>query len=243
MTTRWTIVIRTDTHRKDEDALDQMMLSKWINRQRRQTSPRLHRRKPVEAMVSPVKRLLLVSQFVKYRDVWTLISHFILTNYFNQRLYSIFLNVLKNSFSFLFHEIAILGKRQRNDDSSHDVTSTSTPANTKFLQRVIEKQNAEIQHLRQEKASMESTINNLTETQEKTLHENKILKKAVTVQQQRQNHALNELEAARQYKEQAENKMKTLEQVIGSLRYHLQAQQPHIGNDFFGLNPPPPDVF
>lgn len=137
----------------------------------------------------------------------------------------------------------VLGKRQRNDDCSHDVASTSASTNAIFLQRVIEKQNAEVQNLREEKASMESTIRNMTENQEKLQHENKILKKAVTVQQQRQNHALTELEAARQYKEQAENKMRMLEQVISSLRYHLQAQQPHVGNDFIGLNPRPPDVF
>lgn len=138
-----------------------------------------------------------------------------------------------------------LGKRQRNmesDDFSEDVTNNTT-TNTILLQQVIEKQNIEIQSLRGEKASLESTINSLTESQEKALHENRILKKAVTFQQQRQNHNANELEAARQYKEQAESKMKMLEQVINSLRYHLQAQQPHVGNDFMGLNPRPPDVF
>lgn len=138
-----------------------------------------------------------------------------------------------------------LGKRQRNDECSHETASITTSANANaiFLQRVIEKQNVEIQNLRAEKSSMESTINNFTQAQEKTLHENKILKKAVTVQQHRQNQALNELASARQYKEQAEDKMKIQEQVINALKYHLQAQQPHIGNDFMGLNQRPPDVF
>ena len=90
---------------------------------------------------------------------------------------------------------------------------------------------------------MRSELNKLTETQDKTLHENKILKKAVALQQQRQNVANNELEAARNYRVEAENKIKSLEQVINSLRYHLQAQQPHIGNDFMGMNPRPPDVY
>ncbi len=139
--------------------------------------------------------------------------------------------------------LKVLGKRQRNEENSLDVTSTSTSANTIFLQRVIEKQNVEIQNLREEKASMDSTIRGMTENQEKLQHENKILKKAVALQQQRQNHASSELEAARQFKQQAENKMRMLEQVISSLRYHLQAQQPHVGNDFMGLNPRPPDVF
>jgi hypothetical protein len=74
-----------------------------------------------------------------------------------------------------------LGKRQRNDECSHEAASitTSANANTIFLQRVIEKQNAEIQNLRAEKSSMETTINNFTQAQEKTLHENKILKKKI----------------------------------------------------------------
>lgn len=90
---------------------------------------------------------------------------------------------------------------------------------------------------------MESTINSLTETQATALNENKILKKAVALQQQRQNQALSELESAREYREQAEHKIKMLEQVVNSLRYHLQAQQPHVGNDFMNLNNRPPDVF
>ncbi len=139
-------------------------------------------------------------------------------------------------------KIALLGKRQRNEDSCVTPTPVAS-SNTFFLHKTIEKQNAEILSLRQEKDSMQSEINKLNETQEKTLHENKILKKAVALQQQRQNVANNEVEAARNYKVLAENKIKTLEQVINSLRYHLQAQQPHVGNDFMGLNQRPPDVF
>lgn len=90
---------------------------------------------------------------------------------------------------------------------------------------------------------MQSEISKLTESQEKTLHENKILKKAVALQQHRQNAANNELTAARNYKVETDNKIKALEQVINSLRYHLQAQQPHVGNDFLGLNQRPPDVY
>ena len=135
----------------------------------------------------------------------------------------------------------MLGKRQRNEDYS--CTSPSTSTDSIFFQKTIEKQNAEILSLRQEKESMRSEINKLTETQDKTLHENKILKKAVALQQQRQNAANNELAAARTFKVEAENKIKALEHVINSLRYHLQAQQPHVGNDFMGMNPRPPDVY
>jgi chromosome segregation ATPase len=112
-----------------------------------------------------------------------------------------------------------------------------------LLHKIVERQNQEIQNLRNEKAAMEVSMKNLNESHDKVLHENKILKKAVTVQQQRQNQAINEIESARQYKDDAENRIRTMEQVIASLRYHLQAQQPHVGNDFMGLNPRPPDVF
>jgi len=135
-------------------------------------------------------------------------------------------------------------KRSRHDEFVQDAASTSSSStHAKVLQKIIDKQSTEIQALRDEKSSMEHKINELTSTQEKTLHENRILKKAVTLQQQRQNHASVELEASRAYKDQAEDKMRKLEQLINTLKYHLQAQQPHIGKDFMGFNHSPPDVY
>jgi hypothetical protein len=136
---------------------------------------------------------------------------------------------------------ATLGKRQRDNEHPQEGGNTPSESNTSLLHKIIDKQNTEIQHLRNEKVSIESAMKSLNDSNEKVQHENKILKKAVALQQQRQNQALHELESARQYKEQAEDKIKMLEQVITSLRYHLQAQQPHVGNDFMG--PRPPDVF
>lgn len=75
------------------------------------------------------------------------------------------------------------------------------------------------------------------------VNENKILKKAVTIQQERQNQALSEIQAARQFKFDAEDRIKKLEQIILSLRYHLQTQQSNPANDFMGFPPRPPDVF
>lgn len=70
------------------------------------------------------------------------------------------------------------------------------------------------------------------------------MKKAVLIQQERQNHASSELNAARQFKVEADDKIKKLEQLVLSLRYHLQAQHHNSpGNDFMRFPPRPPDVY
>lgn len=111
------------------------------------------------------------------------------------------------------------------------------------LERVVESQASEIEYLKNAKANLETSLANLKSDHEKTLNENRILKRAVTIQQERQTQASNDLEAARQYKVSAEENIRRLEQMILSLRYHLQAQQPHTGNDFMGFPPQPPDVY
>jgi len=75
------------------------------------------------------------------------------------------------------------------------------------------------------------------------LNQNSILKKAVTIQQERQTQAASEIAEARQYKCEAEDTIKKLEQIILSLRYHLQAQPTNPGNDFMGFSRRPPDVY
>ena len=111
------------------------------------------------------------------------------------------------------------------------------------LQRVVQSQAEEIESLKSDKADIESSLNRLRGEHEKVVNENKILKKAVTIQQERQNQASGEINAARQYKVDAEDRIKKLEQLILSLRYHLQAQQSNPGNDFMGFPPRPPDVY
>ena len=128
-------------------------------------------------------------------------------------------------------------KRQRRNEESHSETST------RHLQQVIETQSSEIQRLTTENSSIKSSFDELKTAHASCQKENKILKKAVTIQQERQNHAASELDAARRYKDEAEERMKRLEQVIATLRYHLQAQQPCGGNDFMGFNHRPPDVY
>lgn len=111
--------------------------------------------------------------------------------------------------------------------------------------REVETQAAEIESLRGDKSNLESSMNNLKGEHDRVLNENRILKKAVTIQQERQNHAASEIEAARRYKFDADEQIKKLEQIILSLRYHLQTQHTNPGNDFMGFGFPPrnPDVY
>ncbi|KAK1743786.1 hypothetical protein QTG54_005383 [Skeletonema marinoi] len=74
---------------------------------------------------------------------------------------------------------------------------------------------------------------------QKVEHENRILKRAVTIQQDRQHQVSAELEGIRTFKEQAEERIRRLEQMNLTLQYQLQAQ--NAGNDFMGFRPP--DVY
>lgn len=107
----------------------------------------------------------------------------------------------------------------------------------------MEEQAAEIENLKQEKSNLESNVGSLKSENERMVNDNKILKRAVTIQQERQNQAASEIEAARRFKYEAEDRIKKLEQVILSLRYHLQTQQSNPANDFMGFSPRPPDVY
>lgn len=103
------------------------------------------------------------------------------------------------------------------------------------LQSIIDRQNAEIQKLRDEKAAIETSCHELSASNEKSQNENKVLKKVLAIKQQRQDQFVSELEEARRYKEQAE-------QLIAVLRQHLHAQQSHA-NGSMGFNTGPPNIF
>ena len=108
-------------------------------------------------------------------------------------------------------------------------------------QQQIDLQN-EVNSLKSEKNGLESSLATLRTEHEKVVNENKTLKRAVIIQQERQNQAVSEINAGRQYKAEAEEKIKKLEQLVLSLRYHLQAQQHNPpANDWMGFRPP--DVY
>jgi len=99
-----------------------------------------------------------------------------------------------------------------------------------------------IESLKKDKSSLESSVETLKSEHERTQKENQLLRRAVNIQQDRQNHAEKEIKAAQEYRADAEERIRKLEQVVLALRYHLQAQQPsQLGNDFMGQRPP--DVF
>lgn len=141
------------------------------------------------------------------------------------------------------------------------LSSTAQPSNKRFrgdngwnqvqakqqialeLQRVVDQQAAEIDRLKSEKQSVESSYAELKSQHDKISGENRILKKAVTIQQERQNQAVQEIEAACKYRAEAEERIRKLEQMNLTLQYHLQRQSSCNGNDFMGFNPRPPDVF
>ena len=110
------------------------------------------------------------------------------------------------------------------------------------LNNIVQQQADEIASLKHERATLESSVHELRSENEKVVNENRILKRAVTIQQERQNHAESEIEAAKRYKDEADDRMKKLEQMILTLRYHLQTQQSAPGNEFTGFNRPP-DVY
>ncbi|KAL9190744.1 hypothetical protein ACHAXT_000450 [Thalassiosira profunda] len=110
------------------------------------------------------------------------------------------------------------------------------------LQQVVDQQAAEIHRLKSERDSLQASATNLSSQHAKVEQENKILKRAVAIQQERGNQANSELEGARQFKAQAEERIRRLEQMNLTLQYQLQAQS-SSENDFIGFNPRPPDVY
>lgn len=110
------------------------------------------------------------------------------------------------------------------------------------LQNVVNAQGDEIECLKSEKADLEDSLHTVRTEHDKVVNENKTLKRAVVIQQERQNQALSEINAGRQYKVEAEDRIKKLEHMVLSLRYQLQALQNHTpANDFMGFRPP--DVY
>jgi len=111
------------------------------------------------------------------------------------------------------------------------------------LQRVVDQQAAEIDRLKSERESVEGACTNLKSQNEKVVGENRILKRAVTIQQERQNQAMNEIQAACKYRNEAEERIRMLEQRNLTLQFHLQQKESCNGNDFMGFGPRPPDVY
>jgi len=144
------------------------------------------------------------------------------------------IDMLHRSRSFLVLTPAVTGSLKRLRPGER-----SSPQQ-KDLSKQVEEQATQIDSLKKENTALKTAFASLKASHEKTIEENKLLRRAVTIQQDRQSQAESELKAAHAYRDDAEDKMKKLEGMIMTLRYHLQAQV-QVGNDF--LHNRPPDVF
>jgi hypothetical protein len=142
--------------------------------------------------------------------------------------------------------LAALLNRHRAAGTSSPPTEGAAAAGAAEIQRVVEEQAATIESLKKDKTLLETSLGKLQTDHDRVIKENHVLRKAFQIQQERQSHAEQELETAKQYKAGAEEQIKKLDQIILSLRYHLQAQQHNnsTNNDFMGLSSHrPPDVY
>jgi len=127
--------------------------------------------------------------------------------------------------------------------SSNEVATTPTTIKARnasmeqkkleCVQTVAASQQAEITQLKADKAELDTTVTALQADHAKVTHENRTLKRAVLIQQDRQQHADTAVRAAHRDRTEAEEKIQKLEHLVLSLRYHLQAQHNNTPrNDF-----------
>lgn len=138
-----------------------------------------------------------------------------------------------------FNTVVCLGsanqilKRQR--------INTSSPVH-EDLKRVVEEQKAMIESLQTDKSTLSSSLEATQKDRDRVVKENQILRRAVNIQEERRGIAESQVKAAQEYRVTTEEQIKRMEQVIMTLRYHLQTQQStRPGNDFMGNRPP--DVY
>lgn len=113
---------------------------------------------------------------------------------------------------------------RRDSNSNSNSNPSMDQKKIDFLQNLAKNQQEEIAKLKSEKTQTETSYEGLKSEHAKVLNENKTLKRAVLIQQERQTQASTELSAAHRYKEEADDKIRKLEQLVLSLRYHLQSE-------------------
>lgn len=135
-------------------------------------------------------------------------------------------------------------KRSRSSQFDSGVASSaSSHQKLEELQNVVEQQATEIEQLKADKEASQASFSELSSQHEKAGNENRILKRAVTIQQERQHQMNSELEGARRFKVEAEERIRRLEHMNLTLQYQLQALNSSAGNDFMRFGPQPPDVY
>jgi len=103
------------------------------------------------------------------------------------------------------------------------------------LQVILEQRAAEIQRLKSEKESLQAMASQLSSHQATVVNENKILKRAIAIQQERRSHMTAELEGAIQFKVEAEDRICMLEQMNATLQYRLEVNMASE-NDYMWLS-------
>jgi septal ring factor EnvC (AmiA/AmiB activator) len=126
-----------------------------------------------------------------------------------------------------------LSKRSRRFDSPPKKSVTEED-----LERVIQEQASLIESLKKDNTGLAQSLASMESERNRAVKENVILRKAVSYQQEREKNLEN---VAKDIKTKSDERIKALEHMILTLRYHLQAQNATIGNDFMSQRPP--DVY
>jgi hypothetical protein len=133
-------------------------------------------------------------------------------------------------------------------ESSTPITNSTSPTpeqqqqtqkKHEELERVIQEQASLIESLQADKVGIEKSFASLKTDHERITKDNGILRKAVAIQEERRLHLEQEVKTT---KVQSDERIRGLEQIVMTLRYHLQASQSNVvANDF--MHQRPPDVY
>ena len=110
------------------------------------------------------------------------------------------------------------------------------------MRNLIEQKNVEIEKLKNENVQNQRNLSQINVAHEKVLSENRILKKAVSIQQERQNQAAQEVAHLRRQGEESNERLRRLEQMNRQLSFLLESSNSN-SHGFMGFGQPPPDVY
>lgn len=127
-------------------------------------------------------------------------------------------------------------------DNSQNIPRRESSLSHRHLQILINKQASQIEQLKSDKIDSVELYNRLKISHDKTFKENMLLKRAVAIQQERQNQTATDLETVCHHKIDNEKRARQLEKIITTLRYRLQSNQILVEDKNLGLNYRPPDV-
>ena len=110
------------------------------------------------------------------------------------------------------------------------------------MRNLIEQKNIEIDRFKNDNLRNQHTLSQVNIAHEKVLSENRILKKAVSIQQERQNQAAQEVVMLRRQGEESSERIRRLEQMNRQLSFVVESSS-NNSHGFMGFGQPPPDVY